>query len=239
MSMTDVELDALICRALKANLRAEFPGVFNPAAQFPWPQTSPRYQRWERRLLADPAGFVRRQCRPVWQKALRMAACLILCAALALVAVMAASPTARAWVVDRVVTWMETYTQFRFYGQNAQGVTADWRPAYVPEGFEETDVYWEENVSSLELTYENGNGGVIVLTAVPAAQSNSFNVDNEHSTYQEIRLNEQSAHLFSSNTDGYPSYLIWIDEGRSTAFQISSNIDVEEILKIAENVLKK
>ena len=136
MSMTDVELDALICRALKANLRAEFPGVFNPAAQFPWPQTSPRYRRWERKLLADPAGFVRRQCRPVWQKALRMAACLILCAALALVAVMMASPTARAWVVDRVVTWMETYTQFRFYGQNAQGVTADWCPGR-PESMEE------------------------------------------------------------------------------------------------------
>ena len=166
--MTDVELDALICRALKANLRAEFPGVFNSAAQFPWPQTSPRYRRWERKLLADPAGFVRRQCRPVWQKALRMAACLILCAALALVAVMMASPTARAWVVDRVVTWMETYTQFRFYGQNAQGVTADWRPAYIPEGFEETDVYWEENISSLELTYENNDGGKIVFTVVPA-----------------------------------------------------------------------
>ena len=171
--MTDVELDALICRALKANLRAEFPGVFNSAAQFPWPQTSPRYQRWERKLLADPAGFVRRQCRPVWQKALRMAACLILCAALALVAVMAASPTARAWVVDRVVTWMETYTQFRFYGQNAQGVTADWRPAYIPVGFEETDVIWEENAHYLNITYKNGLGTIIILVSMPAEQSGS------------------------------------------------------------------
>ena len=231
--MTDVELDALICRALKANLRAEFPGVFNSAAQFPWPQTSPRYQRWERKLLADPAGFVRRQCRPVWQKALRMAACLILCAALALVAVMAASPTARAWVVDRVVTWMETYTQFRFYGQNAQGVTADWRPAYIPEGFEETEVIWEENAQYLKLTYKNSDGTLIFLTSKPADQSGSFMIDNEHSDYQEVKVSGRAASLFKSNTQGYPSYLIWTNEDTTIAFLLASTLSPNELLSIA------
>lgn len=231
--MTDVELDALICRALKANLRAEFPGVFNPAVEFPWPQTSPRYQRWEHKLLADPAGFVRRQCRPVWQKALRMAACLILCAALALVAVMTASPTARAWVVDRVVTWMETYTQFRFYGQNAQGVTADWRPAYIPEGFEETEVLWEENTSYFKITYENTLGGLIVLTAIPADQKGSFNVDNEHSIYHEVEINGHTASLFVSNTDGFFNYLIWSNAKETTAFMLLSNITPDELIAIA------
>lgn len=233
--MTDVELDALICRALKANLRAEFPGVFNSAAQFPWPQTSPRYQRWERKLLADPAGFVRRQCRPVWQKALRMAACLILCAALALVAVMAASPTARAWVVDRVVTWMETYTQFRFYGQNAQGVTADWRPAYIPEGFEETDVIWEENAHYLNITYKNGLGTIIILVSMPAEQSGSFTVDNEHSNYQEIEIIGRSASLFTSNTQGYPSYLLWTSTDGTAAFSLASTLPPDELIAIAES----
>lgn len=231
--MTDVELDALICRALKANLRAEFPGVFNPAVEFPWPQTSPRYQRWEHKLLADPAGFVRRQCRPVWQKALRMAACLILCAALALFAVMTASPTARAWVVDRVVTWMETYTQFRFYGQNAQGVTADWRPAYIPEGFEETQAEWNEEMRWLDLVYEDGKGQFFTLSLVPAEQNNSFNVDNEHSDYSDMTINGLPASLFVSNTVGYPNNLIWTNADQSIAFLLSSNIDADEMIQIA------
>ncbi len=233
--MTDVELDALICRALKANLRAEFPGVFNPAAQFPWPQTSPRYQRWERKLLADPAGFVRRQCRPVWQKALRMAACLILCAALALVAVMAASPTARAWVVDRVVTWMETYTQFRFYGQNAQGVTADWRPAYIPEGFEETEVEWDEDMSTLALTFMNKDEGFIFLRAVPAEQGQSFIVDNEHSDPKEIEINNHPASLFISNTEGRANYLLWTSADGNTSFVLMSNLSPDDLVTIAKN----
>ena len=236
MSMTDVELDALICRALKANLRAEFPGVFNSAAQFPWPQTSPRYRRWERRLLADPAGFVRRQCRPVWQKALRMAACLILCAALALVAVMMASPTARAWVVDRVVTWMETYTQFRFYGQNAQGVTADWRPAYIPEGFEEAEVTWREKTSYLNVIYENSEGIRITLTAIPAEDSRSIIVDNEHSDSQEIEINSRSATLFASNTEGYPNYLVWTNCDGTTTYTLMSRLDTSELIQIAKSV---
>ena len=233
--MTDVELDALICRALKANLRAEFPGVFNPAAQFPWPQTSPRYRRWERKLLADPAGFVRRQCRPVWQKALRMAACLILCASLALVAVMMASPTARAWVVDRVVTWMETYTQFRFYGQNAQGVTADWRPAYIPEGFEETEVEWDEEISQLNIVYENHEGHRITLICFPAEQGGSFIVDNKHADYLEIEINGHPASLFVSNTDGYPNYLLWTASDNSTMFVLMSRLDTNELIAIAKN----
>ena len=233
--MTDVELDALICRALKANLRAEFPGVFNPAAQFPWPQTSPRYQRWERKLLADPAGFARRQCRPVWQKALRMAACLILCAALALVAVMAASPTARAWVVDRVVTWMETYTQFRFYGQNAQGVTADWRPAYIPEGFEETEVEWDEDMSTLALTFMNKDEGFIFLRAVPAEQGQSFIVDNEHSDPKEIEINNHPASLFISNTEGRANYLLWTSADGNTSFVLMSNLSPDDLVTIAKN----
>lgn len=233
--MTDVELDALICRALKANLRAEFPGVFNPAAQFPWPQTSPRYRRWERKLLADPAGFVRRQCRPVWQKALRMAACLILCAALALVAVMMASPTARAWVVDRVVTWMETYTQFRFYGQNAQGVTADWRPAYIPEGFEETEASWDEDMSTLALTFMDKSGGFIFLHAAPTEQGQSFIVDNEHSDLKEIEINNHPASLFISNTKDRANYLLWTSVDGNISFALMSNLSPDDLVTIAKN----
>ena len=235
MSMTDVELDALICRALKANLRAEFPGVFNSAAQFPWPQTSPRYRRWERKLLADPAGFVRRQCRPVWQKALRMAACLILCAALALVAVMSASPTARAWVVDRVVRWTDSFTEFIFTSSGARGLSSDWRPAYVPEGFEETQAEWDEDTRCLDLVYEDGDGQFFTLSLAPAEQEVLFGVDNENSDYNEITINGQTASLFVSNTAGYPNNLIWTSADQSITFLLSSNIGTDEMIQIAEN----
>ena len=66
--MTDNEFEELVRRALKENLRAEFPDVFDPDMEFPRPDFSPRYLRRERKLLSDPVGYARRQARPVWQR---------------------------------------------------------------------------------------------------------------------------------------------------------------------------
>lgn len=234
--MTDNEFEELVRRALKENLRAEFPDVFDPDMEFPRPDFSPRYLRRERKLLSDPVGYARRQARPVWQKALQTAACLVLCCAVLFAAVMAGSPSARAWVMERTVRWTEQFTEFTFISRNPKGVTEDWRPAYIPEGFVETDADWDKLTGALDLTYEDESGGRFVLFVTPADQNVSFNVDNEHSDYKEIEINGKAASLFVSNTEGYPSYLLWTSADEATAFQISSNIDVDEMLKIAVDV---
>lgn len=231
--MTDREFDALLRRALTDNVRARQARVF--ADGLPLPEHTRRYLRWEKKLLADPFGFARRQARPVWKKALQTAASILLCFAVLFGAIMAVSPSARAWVVDRVIYWMEDFTRFRFYDEEAQGLSANWRPAYIPEGFVETQADWSEDAHWLYLTYENGIGGIIVLDALPAEENFSFNVDNEHSDYHEIEINGQPASLFSSNTEGYPSYLIWVNADHSTAFQLSANIDTDELIRIAES----
>lgn len=232
--MTDREFDALLRRALTDNVRARQARVF--ADGLPLPEHTRRYLRWEKKLLADPFGFARRQARPVWKKALQTAASILLCFAVLFGAIMAVSPSARAWVVDRVIYWMEDFTRFRFYAEEAQGLSANWRPAYIPEGFEETAVNWKENVNYLKITYEDSGGYYFMITAIPAEQNFSFNVDNEHSDYHEIEVNGQPASLFVSDTEGYPSYLIWISADQSTAFQLSANMTTEEMLRIAENI---
>lgn len=233
--MTDEEFDALLRRALEDNIRAEYPDVFDPNVEFPRPPFSRRYLRWEKKLLADPVGFARKQARPMWKKALRAAACFLLCAATVLGAMLALSPSARAWVVDRTIDWLSGYTKFRFNGDNARGVTEDWRPAYLPDGFMETEIRWDEDLSSLDATWEDANGQYIMLIAMPARSNFSFNVDNEHSEYFDIEIQGQPASLFSSNTEGFPSNLIWTNADMSTAFVIMSNLPPEEIIAIAES----
>ena len=65
---------------------------------------SPNYLRQRARLLADPKGWMRRRSRPVWKKALQTAACFLLACTIAFGSLMAASPTARAAVVQ----WFRT-----------------------------------------------------------------------------------------------------------------------------------
>lgn len=234
--MTDEEFDALLRRAMEDNIRAEYPDVFDPGVDFPWPPHSRRYLRWEKKLLADPIGFARRQARPMWKKALRAAACFLLCAAMVLGAMLALSPSARAWVSERLIYWKEGgMTEFTYAISDGKGVTADWRPTYIPEGFTETEVDWDEIFTSINLTYEDNNDLYFFLYAVPAGQNASIIVDNEHSVYSEIKINGQAASLFSSNTDGFPSYLIWSNADMTTMYSLMSNLDPSELVAIAES----
>ena len=179
--MTDEEFDALLRRALEDNIRAEYPDVFDPNVEFPPPPFSRRYLRWEKKLLADPVGFARKQARPMWKKALRAAACFLLCAATVLGAMLALSPSARAWVTERAVYWTDGFTRFTYTKREAKGVPSDWRPLYIPDGFEETETRWSEISGSLRVTYENTSDGLIILSCHPARQGIESLVDNEHS----------------------------------------------------------
>ena len=233
--MTDEEFDALLRRALEDNIRAEYPDVFDPNVEFPPPPFSPRYLRWEKKLLADPVGFARKQARPIWKKALRAAACFLLCAATVLGAMLALSPSARAWVTERAVYWTDSFTKFKYISTEGVPVSETWRPAYIPEGFEETDVDWTEEAGYLRVTYENPDGKLIYITSMPAGQNGSINVDNEHSDYYDIEINGQPASLFISNTEGYPSYLIWSNADMTTMFLLSTNYDYDILIPMAES----
>ena len=229
--MTDREFDALLRRALTDNVRARQARVF--ADGLPLPEHTRRYLRWEKKLLADPFGFAHRQARPMWKKALQTAASILLCFAVLFGAIMAVSPSARAWVVERVVYWTESFTKFSFTAEEGQGLSADWRPSYIPEGFEETGANWNDTSNTLRLTYEDADGETINMICRPARQGMEFSVDNEHSDHQSLEINGYPADLFISNTEGFPSYLLWSSEHGETALMLISSIEPGEMVAIA------
>ena len=230
--MTESEFDALLRRALIDVIHEDYADILEGEPDVP-PHTA-KYLRRERTLLADPSGYVRRLARPVWKKALRMAACILLALATLFGSVMALSPSARAWVAERVSRWTQTYTEFFFTSSQAKGVSADWRPFYIPDGFEEVDVNWDDPTSTLTLLYENSNGATIRLICAPATQNNLFGVDNEHTDYQAIEIGGTPADLFISNTDGFPNRLLWNSSDGETAFMLTSKINIDELVLIAE-----
>ena len=201
----------------------------------PW-ETSERFQRSMRKLLASPFGYAHRAARPVWKKALiragQIAACLLLVGSVTL----AVSPAARAWVERLVVEWFDVNTNFRFYGSEEEASTAAWRCAYVPEGYQEAEVNDSLGAGYGTIWYRNEMGDEFVLDYMPAADGNFFNADNEHSDYLELELNGCPAYLLRSNTADWPSFLIWTDKSETVAFQLMGELEAEELLRIAEGV---
>ncbi|HIR85435.1 MAG TPA: DUF4367 domain-containing protein [Candidatus Galloscillospira excrementavium] len=227
--------DADLRAALLEAARLDWVGALSqePAA----PRFSQGYLDRRAAFLSDPIGYVRRLRRRAWsagQRALRAAACLLLVAGVAFGALMAASPTARAWVQRIFIQWLSDRADITFQG-NPQGFGENglWRPTWLPEGFELA----EENIMSLVtiLIYENEVGDEIFLHYTTA--NANIIIDTEHQDHYAITVHGSAADFFPANEPGEPSYLIWTDEATGTYFDLMTYLeDSEVLLQIAESI---
>lgn len=234
--MTDVEFRELVRSALLEATRREYAYILE-AENLPHPDFSPRYLRERARLLADPFGYARRRARPLWKKAVRTAACILLCAGIAFGGLMAFSPEARAWVAQIVAEWRETHTEYTFTGAPEPGADVGvWRPGYVPEGFEEVLQIQESNFG--HILYENQGGENIRFFYASMEQGINFSMDNEHSKYVQTSVHDCPAELYISNTEGESNHLLWYNENKKTVYQLSSQLDYQELITMAESIKK-
>ena len=234
--MTDVEFRGLVRSALLEATRREYAYILE-AEDLPDPDFSPRYLRERARLLADPFGYARRRARPLWKRAVRTAACILLCAGIAFGGLMAFSPEARAWVAQIVAEWRETHTEYTFTGAPEPGADVGvWRPGYVPEGFEEIERLDTPGLGYV--AYEDKDGVRLYFTYALMDQGSEFSNDNEHSKYMATTIESLPADLFIADEPGEFSYLIWADEDLEIAYKLSSAINDKELITIAESIEK-
>lgn len=228
--MTEYEFDGLLRQALAQAVMEDFSPVLAGAAEPAWSQ---RYLKRRERILADPFGYARRAVRPMWQKALRVAACAALIAVLAVSAAMAINPGFRHWMVEQ----FRDSTSIFFRGeQNGMGDPTGWRPTKLPDGYEEVSVSTLGKAESV--TYKNQDGIRLLFGCSPVADGYMFNFDNEHSIQSTLELNGHTAYLFDSNTEGKPSALQWFSKDGTLAFELMGYMPGEDIVSIAKSVKK-
>lgn len=233
--MTESEFDALLRRALIDVIHEDCADILEGEPDVP-PHTE-KYLRRERKLLADPLGYVRRLARPVWKKALRMAACILLALATLFGSVMALSPSARAWVVQMYIEWREDHVNFIFTtSSEAPDSLAEWRPRYIPKGYGESSVIPIGGV--VKIVYEDDLGNSIDFKYRLLKNGGGFSADTEHGELQEIEIGDFTGTLLLSNVEGYSSRIFWINEDEETAFMIIGTISSDDIKEMAESVEK-
>lgn len=231
--MSDAEFDKMLRSAL---LQAEWElwsdAMDRPPAEIP--EGTPAQRRRRERLLRDPFGEAKRRTRPLWKQAMRTAACFLLVVTVAFGGLMAFVPPARAWVQRVLEEWLSSDVTFHFRGSGTAETGTTWTLGYLPEGFAE--ISREEISGSHSFIYENGDGAQLYFDYMPVVDGSGFNFDNEHSAYSELTLNGQSAHLFVSNQEGWPSCLIWFDKTGDMAFQLIAPVETEELLEMAKKM---
>jgi hypothetical protein len=141
----------------------------------------------------------------------------------------------RNFILSYFIEIRDDYVIFDFGGGNVP-VTEDGTIVlgYVPEGFEL--ISYQLLTMSHTYIYSNDQGRNIII-------QHFFNhnltvlVDNEDIAFKEILLSVGTAYLFETFEDDEYSKIIWpIGEN---VINISSNIDAETLVRIAENIVAK
>lgn len=161
----------------------------------------------------------------------KIVATILIAAGLGFGVLMLSQPV-RATIQSIITQWFDEYTRFDFQSDTSVIEPSEYEFRYIPEGFE-VSTHSVSN-GSASYKYIDLHENDIFIQYFPATDEYSVSVDNEHSDYFTITLNRIEAHLFKSNTEGHRNYLLWEQEGY--AFSIISSLDVEEIIKIAENI---
>ena len=101
---------------------------------------------------------------------------------------------------------------------------------YVPEGYSiaEFSFNWIDNYVS----YQNSYGDFIKLNY--KTTRNTFFIDNEHYLVYEVNIGNDKGTFFESLDDRFLNILIWSAE--NDYFQLKSALEMEEMIKIAENI---
>lgn len=235
--MDQSEFDDMLRSALMDAIRLEWAQVLEEPQ--PEPHFSARYLREREKLLKDPFGYAKRKTRPLWKKAVRLAASVLLVISIGLGGILVISPEARAWVVERLsVIWGDKFAFFSAPGH--QGGTIDishYQPTYIPDGFELVEK-WVSNEFFFNYTYENGAGGYIdyMCASLSAEGAFDFMLDDEHSDSDEIQINGLPATIMISNTEGWPNHLVWMDGEVGAAYCITTTVGCEEMIHIGESI---
>ena len=133
----------------------------------------------------------------------------------------------RASCYDILVQITSKYIQFDYNAVDEE--LEAFNIGYVPEGFYKVEE--SHSASMYYIAYENENGERLSLKNY---KSVSVNVDNENHIITDITINGSLGQYFSATDERFENVLIWNND--KGFFIITTYLDKEEILKVAESI---
>lgn len=178
----------------------------------------------------------RQKRRRVWHTVMRYAAVLVITATLALGAVMAASPTARAAVLKWARELVEGNMVYHFYTEAPEETLPLYGLGWIPEGFEETDVLYIDiyykaiyiNPKTDQLfvfEYDYMDDGTVPMV-----------IPEDDINLEKTKINGMPADFYQAPKDEDTNILFIFDEESNICFTISASIDRDTMFKIAEHI---
>ena len=178
--------------------------------------------------------LIRRADHPIRYRIAQAAACLLLAVLLSGCTVLAVSPEARAAFVGWVRETYEDYFVYYFTGDaHSNSENYVFEPSWMPDGYEL--IVEPENRAHMIAIYENPEEDIILFNCYMNTESMNLQI-GEDTQLIDTYVSNISADLYIDNTSGAVNHLVWEDENKQRIFWITSTLDGETMVKIAESV---
>lgn len=226
MPISDEEFEKLLIAALYKASEIDYEGEPSDDELDQIVQPSPRFRRKMKSLLRNPDKYIRNQRKPIYIKVLQNAAVVFIVFTILLGAIIAVSPTVRAGVIDFVRSWFEDRTE---YLTPEDELSYKWSFGYFPEGFE---LLVEQDYGvSITSIYKNNNALITVIIS-----RGKQVLDNEHAIYYQVERNKRTIDIYESTDPLYPNIVVLHDDNTGSVISINSDINLNELIKIAESI---
>ncbi len=183
--------------------------------------------------------LLHRQKRQIWYTVIRYAAIIVLAATLSLGAVMAASPTARAAVLKWTRELVEGNMVYHFYKEAPEETLPLYGLGWIPEGFEETSVYY--NDSFYRAMYSNAETGKSFVFEYSYMNIGTVQTvtSGDEASIEQTKVNGMPADFYRLRKAKDISVLLIFDEENDIYFSITGTLDRDSIFDIAEHIYLK
>lgn len=180
--------------------------------------------------------LLHRQKRQIWYTVIRYAAVIVLAATLSLGAVMAASPTARAAVLKWARELIDGNMVYHFYTEAPEETLPLYGLGWIPEGFEETDVFHIDIYYKVMYTNPETNQLFVFEYGYMDTGTVPMVIPDEEINLEKTKINGRIADFYQAPRDEDTNILILLDEESNICFSIAASIDRDTMFKIAEHI---
>ena len=178
------------------------------------------------------------QKQPVWKRALKRVAVILLVISLAFGSLMVVSPTARATFIRWVTEWYETHVTYRYAGDDMVGDLPEYTITELPEGYVENQ---EERIATqiqVSILYQSDTGYPITLHYIYIQQgaASQFVLDSTDEVVID-NINGYEAYIFvATDQENDSNAITWIDTQSNIQFTIQAQMSADDLVHMAESV---
>lgn len=196
------------------------------------------HQKQIKAMLKNPLRWARDRKQPVWKRALKRVAVILLVISLAFGSLMVVSPTARATFIRWVTEWYETHVTYRYAGDDMVGDIPEYTITELPEGYVENQ---EERIATpiqVSILYQSDTGYPITLHYIYLQQgaASQFVLDSTADVVIDT-VNGYEAYIFvATDQENDSNAITWIDTQSNIQFTIQAQMSADDLVHMAESV---